>query len=323
MAEKATIFQNTLVGIQSGAGTPATAFKKLLSMSFLPGPANEAEAFRAMGNKYASFVIQNKEWSKVGIEGRLTYNEILYALASLLGQPTPTQQGATSAYKWVFSSSTSAPDDGKLLTVDQGDATSAWRAADVLISGLSFNFSRNEVSVSGSGFGVALETGITLDGSPTSMTPRPVLPSHLKFYKADTRTDLDTAQALTRSFSMAFNLTDKSSLAWPVGVNPVNVEKEPGFDTKLKLATDTVGMGMIATMRNGDTGWFRIKGEGATIASTYKYTFQIDWPAQILEVGDPSDQENIYAIEYTLKPIHDATWGKAFEISVIADVQTL
>jgi len=122
---------------------------------------------------------------------------------------------------------------------------------------------------------------------------------------------------------MEFSLTDKIGLAWPVGQDPVTVETEPSIQAKLKLATDTVGMGLIATMRNGATKWFQIKATGALIESTYYYDFQLDFAAQIEAPGDMGDQEGIYALEYSLIPIHDSNWGKSFQIDVIADVSAL
>ena len=92
MGEKNTIFQNVQIGIESVAGTPVAANRKLLACSIVPKIRTEADAFRAMGNKYPSFVTINKEWSEHSIEGRPTYNEILYLLSSLLSQPTPAQQ---------------------------------------------------------------------------------------------------------------------------------------------------------------------------------------------------------------------------------------
>lgn len=323
MGEKASIFQGVQIGIQAVAGTPVAAGKKLLAASITPGISVEADSFRPDGNKYPSFVTLNKDWSTHDIKGKNTYNEVLYLLASLLGQPVPTQQGATTAYKWVFGSNVSAEDAGKLLTVEQGDANSAWRAPDVRVSGLTFTFNRKEVSVSGSGIGGPIETEVSMTPTPTSMTPRPILPVHGKFYMADTQAGLAGATAMTRGFSAEFALTDLIGLAWPVGGDPVLVEKEPKLQHKLKLAADIVGMGLIATMRNGATKWFRLLYEGATIASTYKYTFQIDFPAQIKDLSKPSDEDGLTVFEYGLQGIYDPTWGKPFEISMITDAQSL
>lgn len=323
MGEKASIFQTVQIGIETTPGTPVAANKKLLATSIVPAVKVEGDTFRALGNKYPSFAVVNKEWTEASIEGKLTYNEILYLLASLLSQPTPVQQGGTTAYKWTFTSNTSAEDVGKTFTVEQGDSNSAWRAAGVKVSGLEFTFKRDEVSLSGSAIGQPLETGITMTSNPTSMTPRPVLPAHLKLYMADTQSGLDSAQAVSRGFSLVWGLTDKNALAWPLGQSPALIESEPKVEAKLSLATDTTGLGLITTMRNGATKWFRIKAEGSVIQTTYKYTFQIDFPGQITDVGEFSDEDGLYLVEYTLAMVHDATWGKSFQIDVIADVQTL
>ena len=323
MGEKASIFQGVQVGVEATAGTPVAANKKLLAVSVVPNPRTEADAFKAQGNKYASFVTLNKEWAEANISGKLTYNEILYLLSSLLSVPTPVQQGGTTAYLWTFTSNTSGEDAGKTLTIEQGDANSAWRSAGMRVSGLEFTFNRNEVSVSGNAIGKAIETGVILTSSPTSLTPKPVLPAHLSFYLADTQAGLAGATALTRGFSLNWALNGKIAHAWPVGQDPVTVESAPTAEAKLKLATDTVGMGLISTMRAGSTKWVRVKGVGGLIASTYYYTFQIDFPAQIKDVSDFTDEDNLYLAEYSLEMVHDATWGKSFQITVTADVATL
>jgi len=323
MGEKASIFQGVQIGIESEVGTPVAANKKLLGISMVPGPRVESSKFRAMGQKYPSSVAINKEWTELAISGLLSYNEIVYLLSSLISAPTPAQQGATTAYKWTFVSNTSAEDVGKTFTVEQGDANSAWEAAGARVSGLTLTFNRNEVTLNGSGLAEALVTGISLTGSPTEIDPIIVLPGHLSFKMADTQAGLAGATAMTRGFSMEWSLTEKIGMAWPVGQDPVTVEKEPEFMAKLRLATDTVGHGLLATMRANTTKWFRIKGTGALIEDTYYNDFQIDFPAKISDAGDPEDNEGIHVMEYALTGIHDSTWGKAFQIDIINALSAL
>lgn len=324
MAEKATIFQTIQIGVEATPGTAVPANRKLTSVSMVPQVGLESDKFRAMGNKYPSFTTPNKEWSTIDIDGKPTYNEIVYLLASLLHYTAPTQQGSTAAYKWAFGSNTNAADVGKTFTIEQGDASSAWRVSGVQVSSLTLNFSRNGITVSGAGIGEALETeGVTMTANPTSLAPVPMLPAQMKFYAADTQAGLSSAIALTRSFSLDWSLTDKFGLAWPVGQDPVTVEGEPRCSGKLTLATDTYGMGFIANMRNATTKWFRVKLEGGVIASTYKHTFQLDFPAQVDAVGKMTDKDSVYVAEFGLLPIHDATWGKAMAIEVITNLSTL
>lgn len=319
----ATVFKGIQVGVEGTPGTPVAANKKLLAVSMVPSPQAETKSFKAMGNKYASFASLNKEWSSINIEGVPTYNEIVYLLSGLLHYAAPVQQGATTAYKWTFVSNTSAADVGKSFTIEQGDATSAWRVAGAKISGLTFNFSRNDVKVNGSGVGKTLETGITITAGPTALSPVPILPSHLKFYMADTQAGLAGATALTNSFNMEWSLTDKFGLAWPVGQNPEAVEGEPNSSGKITIATDTEGMGLITTLRNAATKWFRIEATGALISTPYYQKFTIDFPAQIESVGDFTDLDNVYTVQFGLLPIHDATWGKVVNIEVITNLSAL
>lgn len=323
MGEKASIFQGVQVGIETTPGTAVAADTKLLAVSIAPNPRTESDTFRALGNKYASFATLNKEWAEAKLEGKVTYNEILYLLSSLLSEPTPAQQGATAAYKWTFVSNTSAEDAGKSLTIEQGDANSAWRSAGMRVSGLTMTFNRNGVGLEGSAIGEQIETGITLTAGPTSLTPLPVLPAQVSIKMADTQAGLAGASAMTRGFSLEWSLADKIGLAWPLGTDPVTVEQEPKLEYKLRMATDTTGMGMIATMRAGDTKWFRLTCTGALIATPYYQTLMIDFPAQIIDVNDFDDEDGIYMMEYALTGIHDATWGKSFQIDVTTNVSAL
>jgi len=324
MAEKASIFQTVQIGIESTPGTAVPANRKLTSLSIIPTIKTDSKTLKPIGSKYPSLAVVNKEWVEAKVEGeQLTYNEILYPLVSLLSQPTPIQQGGTSAYKWTFISNTFGEDAGKTLTVEQGDALSAWRSAGVKIKGLEFKFQRNEVSVSGDAIGQPLETGVMLTANPTSMTPKPVLPIHLSLYMADSQAGLDSAQPLTRGFALTWGLKDKNALAWPIGQAPVIVESSPKLEAKISLATDAVGLGLITQMRNASKKWFRIKAVGDTIEGAYNYTFQIDFAANVTDASDFSDQDGLYLVEWTLVGVHDPDWGKAFQIDVITDVQTL
>jgi hypothetical protein len=323
MSLPATVYQGIQIGVESTPGTPVPANKKLLSVSMKPSPQTETSPFRAMGNKYASFVSLNKEWTSITIDGQPTFNEIVYLLSGLMHYAAPVQQGSTAAYKWTFVSNTSAADVGKSFTIEQGDADRAWRVAGARISGLTFDFGRNEIKVSGNGVGEQLETGITLTATPTALSPAPILPTMLKFYTADTQAGLAGASALGNSFSMQWSLTDKFGLAWPVGQDAVAVEGEPNASGKIVLATDAAGLGLIATLRAASTKWFRIEATGGLIATSYYQKLTIDFPAQIESVGDPTDTDNVYTMEFGLKPIHDSTWGKSVNIEVITNLSAL
>lgn len=323
MSLPASVFQGIQIGVETTAGTPVSANKKLLSVTLKPSPQTEANPFKVMGSKYPSFVTLNKEWSSIVIDGAPTFNEIVYLFSSLMHYAAPVQQGNTDAYKWTFVSNTSAADAGKTFTIEQGDADRAWRVAGARVSGLTFDFGRNEIRVSGNGVAEQLETGVTLTASPTTLTPVPILPTMLKYYMEDTQASLSGATALTNSFNLQWSLTDKFGLAWPVGQDPVAVEGEPNASGKLNIATDAAGIALIAKMRASSTKWFRVEAIGAVIEAPYYHKFTLDFPAQIEAMGEPDNTDNVYTVEYGLKPIHDSTWGKSVNIEVITNLSAL
>ena len=323
MSEKATVFQSVQIGVEATPGTAVAANKKLKSVSIIPQPRAEGDPFRALGDKYASFVSLNKEYAAFSIEGKPTYTELPYLLSALLHYSAPTQQGETTAYKWTFTSNTSAEDSGKTFTIEQGDVNNAWRVEGGKIAGLTFDFNRNEVKVSGDGIATKFNENVTITSNPTALNPVPVLPTHVKLYMADTLAGLTGATAMTRAFSISYSLTNKFVLAWPLGQDPVAVEGAPNADSKIRMATNADGMAIFSALRTSKTKWFSIVAEGETIKTPYKHKLSITFPAQVSGLGDFADHENVYTIEAGLTPIHDATWGKSVEIELITDLKQL
>ena len=323
MSEKATVFQGVQIGVETTPGTAVPANKKLKSVSIIPQPRAEGDPFRALGDKYASFVSLNKEYAALSIEGKPTYTELPYLLSGFLHYSAPVQQASTTAYKWTFTSNTSAEDIGKTFTIEQGDTNNAWRVKGGKIAGLTFDFNRNEVKVSGDGIATKFDENVTITSNPTSLNPVPVLPTHVKLYMADTHAGLTNATAMTRGFSISYSLTNKFGLAWPLGQDPIAVEGAPNAAARIRMATNTEGMSIFSALRTSQTKWIRIVAEGETIETTYKYKLSITFPAQVSGLGDFADHENVYTIEAGLTPIHDATWGKSVEIELITDLNQL
>jgi hypothetical protein len=43
----------------------------------------------------------------------------------------------------------------------------------------------------------------------------------------------------------------------------------------------------------------------------------------VSDVGNFSDEDGVYAIEWTFDMVHDGTWGKAFTVAVVNKVTAL
>lgn len=321
--EKATVLQTSQIGLETVMGTAVPANKKLQAVELTIKPRNESEANRPLGYKYPTGVQQNKEWAEVGIGGKPAFQDLVYIFSSLLHYAAPTQQGSTAAYKWKFVSNTFAEDVGKSFTIEQGDSEGGMRTAGVKIGSISMTFRQSGISLDGTGYGDAVEANIVKTSNPTEINSTLISPNMLEFYMADTQAGLASAQKFCRSFSLDWGLTDKFSLAYPIGCEPFNVESAPINDAKLTIATNATGMEMVSLLRDGTTKWFRIKAVGPVIADSYSHTFQLDFPAKIAKYGDPKDEQKVWAIDYALQPVHDATWGKALDVEIITDISTL
>lgn len=318
MAERATVFQTVQIGVEATAGTGVAANKKLTATSISPAIKLEANKFRALGNKFATIMAPGKEWVSAKIEGAPSYNELAYLLSSLVSYAAPVQQGGSIAYLWTFNPATAALDVVKTLTVEQGSSVRAHKFAYGQINGLEINFSRAGIELSGEMLGNALQDGITMTGTPTEIALKPILPTQVNVYLADTYVGLP-GTALTRVISAGWSFKDKYgplfalASAGGTGFSAV-VEKEPTLTGKLKVQADAAGMGLVTQMRAGSTKFMRIEAVGELIASTYYYTLRIDLAGKVSEPSEFSDEDGVYAIEWNLEGVHDATWGFATQL---------
>lgn len=324
MAERASIFQTVQIGVETTSGTSVAASKKLQSMMIEPGPKAEIQSYRSMGSKFPAIAALGKEWTEANVGGGITYSEIIYPLSSVLKAVTPT---GTTAKSWVFSPATSAADTVKTFTVEQGSAERAHKFTYGLFNSMGMKFTRESAEISGSMIGAAITDGITLTATPTSIELVPVLPTQVKVYLADLQSGLAGATALARALSVEWNISDRFGPVWVLNGSTTwaaFVETEPKLEVKLLMEADTEGMALLTTMRAGSTKFVRIEAIGAQIAAgpdTYKLT--IDTACKIMDVDPFSDEDGVFAIGFSMSGFHDATWGKATEVTAVNTVAAL
>lgn len=316
MTEKASLFQAVQIGIETTPGTPVPATLRLAATSFVPHVKIEAETFRPAGVNYPTLTVVNKEWAEIAVEGVPTYNELAYLLAAMFGVPSPVQQGTTPAYKWTFVPGSVSADTPISLTVEHGDSITAWRSAGVRLSELEIDFSEGEISLSGKGIGSPIETGITLTPNPATLSPKPIVRSHVRLKMADSLTGLNTAQNECRAFAFKWSVSDKIGMAFPFCA-PFVVQTEPKAECTLKIAANAQGMSLIQNARTGTTKWLRLTATGQVIESPYTYALEMTMPLQVTDVGEFGDSDGVYMVEYTFSPVYDAGWGKTMEISLV------
>ncbi|GIV81728.1 MAG: hypothetical protein KatS3mg051_1192 [Anaerolineae bacterium] len=323
MPERASILQGFQLGVETTPGTSVAANKKITAANLTLGPQVDITKFRPTGYKFGSLASLNREWVQGSLSGPLTYTEIVYWLSSLLKSVTPT---GTTAYTWTFSPSTTAADTVKTFTIEQGSSTRAHKFTYGLVTGLSMSFSRDGCEIDGTIIGQDLSDGITLTSSPSTIALVPVTPPQVAVYLADTQAGLDGASALTRAISVEWSITDRFAPVWVLNQATdwaAHVETEPTPRVTLMVQADSTGMGLLTTMRANSKKFVRIEATGGTIDGTTNYSLKIDTACQVTDISDFQDEDGVFAIEWTMDAIHDTTWGKATEVTVVNGISAL
>lgn len=328
MGERATVFQVINWGVESVFGTPPANFKRLASIGIDTGVKANVVPFRPIGQKFLTMAAEGKEW----VEGKLNvdpnYSELIYPLSSLLTTVTPVLSGSLTE-TWTFTPNTTSADTPKSMTIEQGSTERAHKYSGAMVNDLAFNFTRDDVSASGSLLGQLLNDGITMTsgGSVTSIVDQqPILPNQGNLYLQDTYAALP-GTALTRFLSGSFEIGNRFNPVWPIDASQTSyaayVEAVPTAKAKIKLEADAAGMGLLATLRAGATKFMRIGYKGAQIESGKYYGLTIDAALKCTGVNPFSDENGIYAIEWDFDVAFDSTWGNAFQVVVVNKLATL
>ena len=151
MAERASVFETVLLGVETTPGTPVAPVKRLQATGFEFSPQVPVEPFTPMGSKSPTTAIRNKEWTEGSIEGVCAFNDLIYLLSGVLTRDTPTTpSGATNTRRWNFKPENYGPDDPIIYTAQKGSSVRAEQVTHLMIDGLTIRFTREEASVSGS-----------------------------------------------------------------------------------------------------------------------------------------------------------------------------
>lgn len=324
MTDRASIFELVQLGVETTPGTKVAATKKASAMQIAMGPRVDISQYRPSGNKFPTVSALNMEWSEGSISGPITYTEIVYLLSSVLKTVSPT---GTTAKTWAFSPAVDSADTKKTYTIESGSSVRAHRFGYGLVTGLGLSFDRSGCELSGSMLGQALEDGHTMTSGLSQIALVPVMPTEVQVYLADSQAGLAGATALARAISVEWNIADRFGPVWVLNGSSsfaADVEIEPSLEIKLMVEADAEGMALLTNMRAGSSKFVRIEAENSTeIETDVYYKLTIDTACQVMDVGDFSDEDGIYAIEWSLKGVYDATWDAATSVTVINEIASL
>lgn len=164
MAVPSIVTQVVQLGVESVAGQAVAATKRMSAMSFEPSPQTEINTFRPTGSKVAALTALNKEWAEGNLSGQATYTEIIYALASVMGNMSTAAEGATAAFRHTFHIKTRGQDTVKTFTIEKGDPFlgNAFRMTNVRINEFTLTFSHDGIEIGGSILGSAIEQNVQM-----------------------------------------------------------------------------------------------------------------------------------------------------------------
>jgi hypothetical protein len=299
------------------------------------GVQADINARRPTGQKYSNLQVLGREWGEASLSGSPVYSELPYLFASLMSTPTVTPvvgagNTVTGAHLWTFETNSFDADTPKTYTVEQGDAVRAQRAVYGMISDLTMEWSREEVTLDGTMATRRIEDGITLTPGGTMLPQVPVRPSELSVYMDAASADLGTTKLL-RTISGEWNLGSRFGQVWVVDRDlpsfAAHIETEPEAGFTLMQQADAQGMENLVALRAGATRFCRLEAVGPIIwgsgGTAVRHRMTLDMAGQVSEVGSFSDEEGIYAVEWEFGAVHDPTWQRAMRVQVVTTTSAL
>jgi len=326
MTERASVFQTVQIGVETEYGGEVDADVKLPAVGFEVGAETEIKTYRGAGYKHPSVAALTKEWVSVAISGPITYNEIVYLLSSVLDAAGIVDNtGTTGEATWTFAPDPDGADAPESFTIEQGGGGRAHLMTGALVTGLTMSFNQDGVELGGNVTAKALEDGITMTATPTELDLVPVTRPQIAVTLDDTWATLGTTP-LTRVLSAEWGITDRYRPMWAFTGDAdfaATVETVPTLEVKLMVEADAAGMALLTTMRGNSTKFLRIEATGPVIDGAITYKLTIDTAVKVIDVEPFSDEDGVYAIEWTFQGFLDTTSGKVTEVVVVNEVGSL
>jgi len=274
--ERSSINQTLQFGLEATPGVNVAATKQIQCFAIVFAPMADVAQFEATGRKYPTIVIENSEWVEGTLTGILDYNGIVYALAGTCGAATISAHGASATAKdWLFVPPLTGSVQPQTLTIEQGENNAFGNAIYNhkvnygLISELGYKGDRKTgYTVSGKVLAQALQRGITMTASPTTVALAPTAGKHFNYFLDPTSAALGTTQLLKvlnhdylfgNLYGMFFPF-NRANLGWAT-----HVDLNPTCSIKLLLEADATGMTPLSYLQAGTTNFLRVQGQGSII----------------------------------------------------------
>lgn len=315
MPPRAEVFQQTLIGPETTAGTPVSTTKRLLSTSVILNPQEPVPATRAIGGKAPTGASKQKGMSVGSYQGAANYNDLAYILSSLLEVATGT---------WAFKPDTFAADTIKTFSILGGGADGAEKIAYGIFNSLRLRMTRTEVSVNGDIFGRILDEAPAVP-AVTDIPEMVINPSDIDIALGDDTGSLVVlGSCLEAEFSLGPRYGQKFALK----------RSTPSFESKVELAVpaglsitvehDSESKTLMTELRALEKRFFQIKAVGPVIgAGPGTYEMLITCPFRFDDPRDAGEVQGLHARSYMLVPCYDSTFAGWIEVNLVNEVASL
>lgn len=184
MAERASVFNVGVWGLESTLGVQVASTKRLLATAVDPNPQVPTNPYRPTGFIQSTSAVQLKESTALAISGAISYPDLPYLLSSLLKTGVvSTPAGGTLARRWTFSPGSTAPDTFTSYSIEKGTAAAgAERITGCVVTDLSMNWTDRDAALTGNMMGQKTQEQITVTGGPTDIPAVPVDPKSVSVY---------------------------------------------------------------------------------------------------------------------------------------------
>ena len=315
---RATINQQVQIGVESTPGTPVSASKLLAAFTWTMGMKAATKQFRGTGRQYPSASSLLTEYSTGKISGPGDFAQLIYPVSSVYGGTTPALHGAsTTAYDWIWKPplTGSYAALAKTYTVQMGDSSDAEQYAFSVFSGWGYSFGRKqEVTISGDLMAQTFTDGISLTASPTEVEQLPMVGAQFNLYLDSTSAGIGGTQ-LVDPMKVDFKASGYYDAYWPINranTSYTNIlDKEKKNELKITLQANSTGIAVKGNyLETGARAYVRVAGVGPVIDSGHSINAGMthDMAVFVSDMAEFSDQDGVYAVEYTLQVAEDTTW---------------
>jgi hypothetical protein len=313
--ERATINQKAQLGKEVTPGTAVVATRRLQAIGLDPSIDLDFAVFKPRGSKFPTLSTIGKDMSGAGISGQPAYNELPYLLSSILKIVAPTTPIGT-VRQWLYEPANYAVDVPQTYTVEYGDGRGA-RFNHGVVTDLSLRATRDEVSMDGTMIGRETTDPFTLTAGLVDVAAIPMQPDDISIYIDNTSAGLGTTKML-RVLEAELSIGSRFGPVWVLDRAQASfatiVELEPTWELRLVMEADAQGMGPLADARAGTQKFVRFEAQGPLIETGHFHSLVVDLAAKVSGSGSYSDEDGVYAKEWTFGMMYDSTWAKALSI---------